>query len=190
MLLDAVLSIPSSYVPTQMFYLPLSIFATYMYIAARCSRELKERPDNRVMRLVLLNIMLSELTVLIGWATFLTSEKFSMFNLIMWYITQDFYFYIVHRWVFHKYLSVFHNTVSIPLSYYSAWRKHPVEHVVLNLGSIMVSFWLFPNSTLVMYLVMLQQIFTSVSNHRPDAQCQTDEYGTCGICSYVVHMLD
>ena len=154
-----------------MYYFPGFITVLYAYWAYHLS-ELKDDmvPEKKVVNVVLVNIGLAELVFLLSWwFDVFTMGTFGFGQLVLFYIVQDVYFYIVHKFIFHKLLYSVHSRSHDYFKPYAAWYCHPIEHLVLNIGSIAASFWLFPTSPLVLWFIMVQQIYMSMTKHRPNS---------------------
>jgi len=182
-----------------MFYIPLSATVVYLYIAAKLSKNIQIRPRSDVLNKTMMNLMLTEIVFVCLWLfDYPTSESFSLIRLILFYLIQDAYYYGVHRYLMHSsVLERFHNVPPEPLTYYSAWYRSSVEHIVLNLFSVIIPMWIVPNSTLVMYGVFLQQTFMSIyycrlyarcslyiSNSNTEIKSLISSFGTLGIVDY------
>jgi len=114
---------------------------------------------------VLINCLISDLTLI--FYTKQNTNKLSVFNLLVFYILQDLYFYTVHRFLFHGILWKFHaKHHKIKINPADAWNATLVEHICLNLGSVVVPWLLFPNCNTVLYLLVMQQVYTSVNGHK------------------------
>lgn len=150
-----------------MFYFPGLITAIYAYFAVK-KTDLQEyaAPATQVVENIIVNLTITEIIFMLGWLfEVLGSNTFSIMNLALFYIMQDIYFYCVHRFLFHGPLWRLHHIHHLFIDSHAAWYGHFLEHILLNLGSIVVPFYLFPNTSLVMFLVILQQIYTSVNGH-------------------------
>jgi sterol desaturase/sphingolipid hydroxylase (fatty acid hydroxylase superfamily) len=140
----------------------ISLF--YIY---RSYKQMYEPPKIHVILNLIQNLFITEtlylLSHIFGWMPY---TYFSFTNLVMFFVMQDLYFYTVHKYLFHnpRFYS-FHKKHHGELQPYAAWYAHFAEHVFLNIGSIYVSWCLFPNHSLLFPIVILQQIYTSVNGH-------------------------
>jgi len=122
-------------------------------------------PPMSVINKVFYNLILTEVFFFLAWLYDFPVGVFSFTNLVIFYIVQDIYFYLVHKFIFHGPLYFMHKRHHERLDAYAAWYASTIEHILLNIGSIAVPFWLFPNATLVFLVIILQQIYTSVDGH-------------------------
>ncbi len=150
-----------------MYYFPGFIFSMYTYIAVKKSDLAdNESPPMYVINNVFTNLMLTEFVFLLGWLYDpLTVESLSFVRLILFYLAQDVYFYCVHKFIFHGPLWYLHRTHHAYITSHAAWYQHHIEHIVLNIGSVVVPFWLFSNPPWVFFMIICQQIYTSVNGH-------------------------
>lgn len=161
-----------------MYYVPLLITLLYTYFAVKKTQLTVEdnSPPGDVLNNIVINLAITELIYLFGWLYDpLTCDyppcncSLSFNRLILFYITQDIYFYCVHKYVFHKFLTRFHAVHHKFIIAYAAWYGHPLEHILLNLGSIIIPFWIFPNPAWVLFIIIIQHIYTSVNGHTPNS---------------------
>lgn len=145
-------------------YIPLYISLLYIYISVHLQSN-NYAVKNKEVRIVAKNIIATELLWYLGYSYILTYlPSFSLLNLILFFITQDIYFYSVH-YLLHKYfyrIHAMHHSIYGP---FYAWYSTVTEHVLLNLGSIAVPFILFPNSSLTLIFIITLQMYTSINGH-------------------------
>lgn len=160
-----------------MYYIPFLVTLLYAYFAVKKTHTPEETsPPDDVLNNIIINLGITELIYLLGWiydpftctsSTNVCSLSFT--RLVLFYIAQDIYFYIVHKYIFHKFLTRFHAVHHKFIVAYAAWYGHPLEHVLLNLGSIIIPFWMFPNPAWMLFVIIIQQIYTSVNGHTPNS---------------------
>ncbi len=152
-----------------MWYFPGLITLVYAYLAVKkTDYQDNAEPAYTLLQNVACNLLITELVFLLGWMFDLLvchDCGFSLLRLIMFYILQDIYFYSVHRFLFHGPLWNWHSYHHAYITSVAAWYGHPIEHLVLNLGSIIVPYWVFSNPSWVLFVIILQQIYTSVNGH-------------------------
>lgn len=139
------------------------ISLSYLYFGIR---HTKETPDKNLIAWVLVNILIAELFFWLGYLYLPFTESFSLLNLIALFITQDIWFFITHT-MFHAVPSLYkyhkiHHSGYLPIY---AWLAHPVDHIVIHLGSIGVPFIVFPNPFWVLLSVCIIQCWSSVTGH-------------------------
>ena len=115
--------------------------------------------------IVLKNLLISELTFLLVSCLYTFPEESSIINIIYLLICQDVYFYTTHRLFHTKYLYQYHKIHHAALHPLYAWHASMIEHIIINIGSFAVSFMMFPNSSLVLTLLVGLQTYTSVDGH-------------------------
>lgn len=161
-----------------MYYIPFLVTLLYAYFAVKKTHLTLEEnpPPNDVLNNIIINLGITELIYLFVWLydpiTCTSSSdmcSLSFTRLIMFYVMQDIYFYCVHKYIFHKFLARFHTVHHKFIVAYAAWYGHPLEHTLLNLGSIIIPFWIFPNPDWVLFIIIIQQIYTSVNGHTPNS---------------------
>lgn len=136
---------------------------SYLYYALKCTQT---EPDNQLLLIVLVNVLIAEVFFWIGYHYITFSESFSVLNLVGFVILQDAWFYATHRMLhsnsflyqFHK----LHHTVYSPVY---AWLAHPIDHIVVNLGSVAVPFMICDNPYWVLVLLCALECHTSVTGH-------------------------
>lgn len=150
-----------------MLYIPGIIFMTYFYVSVKKS----DLPDDSPMLVdtintVIFNVLTTELLYFIGYLydPFIY-VSLSATNLILFFIAQDIYFYLVHKYVFHGPLWFMHHNHHLYITSYLAWYCNIVEHLLLNVGSVVFAFWLFPNTRWIFVLIICLQTYTSVNGH-------------------------
>lgn len=156
-----------------MYYLPFFITALYVYLSVKKSKLQTQDspPSDVVLTNIMVNLAITEVISMFGWMyDLITCDcNFSFTHLVLFYVVQDIYFYCVHRYVFHLWMYKFHALHHKFIVAYAAWYGHPLEHIFLNIGSVIVPFWIFPNPPWVLFMIMIQQIYTSVSGHTPNS---------------------
>lgn len=157
-----------------MFYLPFLVTALYAYLAVKKTSlgPDDQPPQGNVLDNIVMNLAITEIVYFLGWLydpITCSDCSVSFIRLLMFYITQDIYFYFIHRYVFHKWFPRFHAIHHKFIVAYAAWYGHPLEHLLLNLGSIIVPFWIFSNPPWVLFLIIIQQIYTSVNGRTPNS---------------------
>lgn len=90
-------------------------------------------------------------------------------RLLVFYLLQDAYFYIVHKFIMHGPFRNLHNAHHSTLEPLSAWHCHWLEHLFLHIGSFVLPWFIVPNQEFVFYTLIAQQIYTSVNGHTSDS---------------------
>ena len=155
-----------------MIYVPFVITIVYFYTAVKSADLPDDSPilTDDIIHNVTINVLLTELLYFIGWwfdpfdVTPLSAK-----NLVLFFITQDVYFYLVHKFVFHGLLYNLHHQHHNYITSYLAWYCSPIEHLALNVGSVVVAYWLFPNARWVFVVLICLQTYTSVNGHNPNS---------------------
>lgn len=139
------------------------IFLAYSYYALL---RTKTEPDNHLLFRVLINIFIAEMLFWLGTYTLTFSESFSVMRLIGFFIIQDLWFYSTHI-IFHHvpYLYQFHKIHHSAYAPVYAWLAHPVDHIVIHLGSVAVPFMICNNPYWVLCLLCISQCRSSVTGH-------------------------
>lgn len=150
-----------------MYYLPGLISTLYVYFSVKKSNLPDEQePPTCVLHNVILNLAITEVVFMLGWwDDLITVQYFKFSNILLFYLMQDVYFYCVHKYIFHGILWRLHAMHHQCITSYAAWYGHSIEHIVLNIGSVVVPAWLFPTTPFVFMLIIIQQIYTSVNGH-------------------------
>lgn len=139
------------------------IFLTYAYFSLR---NTKVDPDSYLLLRVALNVLISELLFWVASYTFTFAESFGFWNLVGFFILQDLWFYVTHIMFHHvPYLYQFHKIHHSAYSPVFAWLAHPVDHLVVNLGSFAVAFMTFGNPYWVFVFLSVLESWSSVSGH-------------------------
>jgi sterol desaturase/sphingolipid hydroxylase (fatty acid hydroxylase superfamily) len=174
-----------------MYYVPFLVTLLYTYFAVKKTQLAVEEssPPSNVLNSVVVNLAITEVIYLFGWfydplTCDSPSCSLSFSRIILFYVMQDIYFYFIHRYIFHKWLTDFHAVHHQFIIAYAAWYGHPLEHILLNIGSIIIPFWIFPNPAWVLFIIIIQQIYTSVNGHTPNSphsvhhNCPTKRFGS------------
>lgn len=140
------------------------IFLAYWYFALRHTEQIP-KPD--VLLTVLVNVLFTEALFWTGLQYLDFNKSFSIWRLLGFLLAQDLYFYASHR-LFHSvpFLYVFHKVHHQEYSPVCAWHSHLVDHMLINVASVAVSFWLFPNPYWTLVLICIAQCRSSVTGHR------------------------
>lgn len=140
------------------------IFLAYWYFAVKYTAD---TPNNDIFTTVMTNVVLTEALFWSGLQYLDFSESFSLMRLLGFFLAQDLYFYASHR-LFHSvpFLYVFHKVHHREYSPVCAWYSHPADHILINVMSVGVSFWLFPNPYWTLVLICIAQCRSSVTGHR------------------------
>lgn len=145
-------------------YIPCLITASYFYWAVkRTPTNIHPLPSE--LRLVALNVLLTELLYYYGDAFMPYAESFSLFRLFGFFILQDLHFYTAH-YLFHKYgygyHAAHHTGQYLPCN---AWYTSVLDHFVTSVGSVAVPFCICNNPAWVLIIIIAVQIYTSVNGH-------------------------
>lgn len=144
------------------------ITVIYLYLSGKKSVHnnniIYEEPSLDQLIRILINILITEILAIYAfWYSNLFSE-FSSINLTMFFLTQDIYFYSIHR-LLHAYayrVHAVHHEIFGPLF---AWNTTLLDHILLNVMSVAVPFYFFPNTKMVLLLIITLEIYTSVNGH-------------------------
>jgi sterol desaturase/sphingolipid hydroxylase (fatty acid hydroxylase superfamily) len=120
------------------------------------------------LSIIFVNLLITEILNEIVCRWFIFPTYLSIINLILLFLFQDVYFYTVH-YIMHKYFYSYHQLHHEYFGAVYAWMGHPLEHVILNIGSFGIPFLLFPNPYYVYLLLICQQIYTSINGHTDDS---------------------
>jgi hypothetical protein len=144
-------------------YIPGLITFWYLYVSVKKSDK-TFLPSNLEIVEVFINLLITELLYYVSNTHFYTYINFSIFNLIMFFIAQDIYFYSIH-YIMHNYLYLLHHKHHMKYGSFYAWYATIPDHVFLNLFSFGIPFYIFNNSRTVFVLLIILQIYTSVNGH-------------------------
>lgn len=102
------------------------------------------------------------------------NESLSFLVSLVWIpvvlFVQELWFYSLHRffhyskWLFNN-IHYIHHTVYD--SFY-AWHAHPVEHLLLNIGSLAIPCLMIPLHNYILALLIYGQVMTSIIGHTPN----------------------
>jgi len=149
-------------------YIPGFITALYLYIVAKKSSDgndiLYPLPTMKQLYTVMINVLYTDLVAVYAFWFSDLFAGFSIFNLIMFFLIQDVYFYSVHR-LLHKYAYWIHKAHHEIYGPFFAWHASIPDHILVNIMSVAVSFWLFPNTKLVLLFIITLEVYTSVNGH-------------------------
>ena len=144
-------------------YIPLLITSLYLYVSVKKS-DSSFTPSFSELWQVCINLLITELLYYVADSYIYTYINFSFTNLIMFFISQDIYFYFMH-YLFHNHLYIFHIKHHTEYGPFYAWHATIPDHIFLNLFSFGIPFYLFNNSSLVFVLLVILQIYTSINGH-------------------------
>jgi len=140
------------------------IFIWYIYISHIKTNEGSILTNDAIIN-VIKNLIITD-NIYLFVSCYYEFSEFSLLNIILMLIAQDIYFYTMHKVFHNKYMyNSFHHIHHQSLQPFYAWRAHIVEHIVVNIGSIAIPFFLFPNNSYVLTLIVLVQVYTSVNGH-------------------------
>lgn len=88
----------------------------------------------------------------------------SFTNLLMMFIVQDIYFYTIHK-LFHVFAYKLHKLHHSIYGPFYAWHATVIEHITINLMSVGVPWYLFPNPSWLFVIICMMEIYTSVNGH-------------------------
>lgn len=152
-----------------MYYLPLLISSLYIYIAVKKTQLQPgdQLPPDNVLKNVTINLMMTEIIFLLGWLfdPVTCDCSVSFVKVFLFYIAQDAYYYCVHKYIFHKFLHQWHSIHHEYILSFATWYCHPLEHIFLNLGSIIIPFWIFNNPPWILAIIIIQQVYTSIAGY-------------------------
>lgn len=143
-----------------------SILVWYLIVAfIKEKRNFVNELSPEILAQIYSNLALTE--VAYGLSRFFNIHKeevdiFNLVNLIAFFIFQDIYFYTVHMYLHNYSIHYMHHTQFRPSC---AWYADYREHLLLNVGSVGVSYILFPNNIVIFHLIIYLQIYTSVNGH-------------------------
>jgi len=155
-----------------MYYIPFIITIIYFYYAVKLSDLPDDSPvlTDDLINKVMVNLLITELLYFIGWMYDpFTYTQLNIVYLVLFFVAQDIYFYSVHRFLFHGALYNLHSIHHNYINSYLAWYCSTLEHILLNVGSVVVAFWLFPNAEWLFTLLICLQTYTAVNGHTPNS---------------------
>jgi hypothetical protein len=152
-----------------MYYLPFVVTTMYLLVAAHKSRIYnKQLPTPSEFRNVCYNLLMIE----VAWGVYSlirpNVDKVSL-NIIGFYLAQDFYFYLIHKFLFHRLLYRLHKIHHSVFSPFHTWHCSHIEHLVLNIGSVAFGDFICPIPDWLFPFIVMQQVYTSVNGHTPDS---------------------
>jgi hypothetical protein len=144
-------------------YIPSLVTLWYLYLSVK-KTDNDYVPNDLELLQVSVNLFITEILYYLVDACVYTYTDFNIFNLVMFFITQDIYFYTVH-YLMHNYLYIFHNKHHTKYGPFYAWHTTSIDHVFLNLLSFGIPFYLFSNSSSVFIFLILLELYTSINGH-------------------------
>lgn len=139
------------------------ILIPYLYFALK---HTKIEPDTSLLVRVLVNIVIAELAFWIGAGHIPVTESFSVWRLLGFFILQDLWFYSTHVLFHHiPYLYQFHKIHHSAYAPVYAWLAHPVDHIIIHLGSVAVPFMVCNNPDWVLIMLCVLESWSSVTGH-------------------------
>ncbi len=123
------------------------------------------KPTKKEFTNILDNLLILE-TIYATYAAFRPVYNYlSIYTFFGFYLTQDLYFYLVHKYVFHKLFYNLHKIHHSVFSPYHTWHCHKFEQILLNVGSFGFADLVFPLPDWLFPIVVMQQVYTSVNGH-------------------------
>jgi len=111
-----------------------------------------------------MNLAITEIFLYFLAQTSLVHGSFSVLFFIGFVLVQDVYFYVLH-YMMHIFLYHIHKIHHSYYAPFTAWMSHPLEHLFLNLGSLFVALYVFPQPYIICTILSLTQPYTSVNGH-------------------------
>lgn len=115
-------------------------------------------------------------------------------NIILIILSQDIYFYtshkICHLYFFKSIHYIHHSKFDAIYAFYA----HPIDHIFVNMFSVVLPYLLFPISNYALTLMVAVQLYGAVSSHSQDLEHQhklhhlnyTKNLGTIYIIDYMI----
>ena len=152
-----------------MYYYPI-VTALYLLIASYKSHvHKKPHPTKEDFENVMDNLITTEV-LYVAYSLFrpyVDYNNYSIVPFLGFYLVQDLYFYLVHKFLFHRMLYNLHKIHHSKFSPFHTWYCHILEHVVLNIGSFLIADLTIPLPDLLFPVIVAQQVYTSVNGHTP-----------------------
>lgn len=142
------------------------MFIIILYFIISIIKSNGKAPDTKSYENVFINIMITELLYMV-FTSYYTFGSFSFINLGCFLIFQDLYYYSIHR-LAHCYGTHMHHDAQFHP--FNAWYENWLFHIILNLGSIGISFFLFPNSYITFMAIVIVQTYTSINGHTDNSK--------------------
>ena len=152
-----------------MYYFPI-VTALYLLIASYKSYIRNMRlPTQDDFENVMNNLITTELlyTAYSLVRPIVDYNNYSLISFVGFYLIQDLYFYLVHKFVFHKWYYNLHKIHHSKFSPFHTWYCHIIEHILLNIGSFAVADLILPLPDILFPIIVAQQVYTSVNGHTP-----------------------
>jgi len=154
-------------------YIPFVITILYFYTAVKKLNNTRG-PTYEELYIIVRNLLVTEILFwYTDWYAFsdIFTNAFSIINLVMFFISQDIYFYGIHKILHFKYIfQTVHYIHHGHYATYNAWYAHILDHILLNLLSIGVPFAVFPNTRWVFMLIAFLEVYTSVNGHSKNSK--------------------
>ena len=182
-------------------YNPLYISILYIYTSEYFINNIinNDHMQYDVIVIVVKNLLLTELiyALLYLYTTLLCNEQqfifTEIFNVIIFIIIQDLWFYTWHR-LFHvnTYLQSIHKIHHKLFTPFTAWHVRPLEHLIINIGSVIVPLLYVPIGQYTLFVIITLSIIGDTYSYScrnssnfihfiiPDKR-----FSTIGICDYI-----
>jgi sterol desaturase/sphingolipid hydroxylase (fatty acid hydroxylase superfamily) len=148
-------------------YIPFLVTISYLYLAGK---KQIEPIDIDAASLVFYNLFQIELIYFLTWLFYIFPDEYNFINFGLIIILQDVWFFTTHKLahvvkpiyaihsIHHKYFGAFY-----------AFHAHKLDHLIINIGSIAVPFFIFPINSNLLNVMMLIQIYIGVNTHTINA---------------------
>lgn len=149
-------------------YIPFGLTFWYFYLSVKKLPNNSRGPNTLEFINVLRNVLITEILFLVtDWYIFpsIFIESFSLLNIIGFFIIQDIYFYSIHKLLHILLFNSVHSLHHKHYAPYNAWYASLPDHLLLNVGSLGVPFYLFPNTRWLFMIIVFLEIYTSINGH-------------------------
>ena len=122
--------------------------------------------------LVIFNLIISELLYLVAFQYYPFASDFYVMQIPAVFLIQDFLFFTLHKF-FHVNKTAFNLVHSIHHESYDsfyAFHAHPLEHILLNLGTLFVPLCFVRVNQEALNMFICMEIYTAVVGHSPHGQ--------------------
>jgi len=147
------------------------ITVLYIYFSWLLHDKQFRSPTRAEKTILGINLALTDLAfAFIVWRGYAQVYAYSLFSsatlmqFIKFVLVQDFYFYWAHRFM-HTYGYSWHHIHHNYYAPFTAWLSHPIEHLLLNIGSLLLASFLFPLPLPIIIPLALLQTYTSPRGH-------------------------
>lgn len=100
------------------------------------------------------------------------SIQYTLLQLVAMELVQETYTWFIHRMFHHPMFYRWHKLHHTANAYGGAyaWLSHPIDHLVITLGSIVFAAWIIPVCSWVFTVVVLYGTYSSIDGHMLGSQ--------------------